>query len=186
MIWRWLRWPLLAPSSSCGAASTACCTAQLVSEARGSRARAIRRDGETLKKIGAAARTAERREKLQQVLPLVASYSAAFGSTTKLIAQNSRLLEVEGKLAGDMIKSRADLKKSQDASLAATKAAGEKNIHSTILTSVAIAAIAVVIGILLHGSSRAASHGRSCRSTASWPHSRAANSTANQRRRSQG
>jgi len=33
---------------------------------------------ETLKKIGAAARTAERREKLQQLLPLAASYSTAF------------------------------------------------------------------------------------------------------------
>jgi methyl-accepting chemotaxis protein len=104
---------------------------------------------ETLKKFGTAARTAERREKLQQLLPLVASYSAAFNSTMKLLAQNSRLLEAEGKLSADMIKSRADLKKSQDAALAATKVAGEASIHSTILTSVTVAAIAIAIGILL-------------------------------------
>ncbi|MGV3634069.1 MAG: methyl-accepting chemotaxis protein, partial [Pseudorhodoplanes sp.] len=103
---------------------------------------------ETLKKFGAAAR-AERREKLQQVLPLVASYSATFNSTMKLLAQNSRLLESEGKLSADMIKSRADLKKSQDAALAATRAAGEQDIRSTIWTSIVISVIAVAIGMLL-------------------------------------
>jgi methyl-accepting chemotaxis protein len=104
---------------------------------------------ETMKKIAASARTAERREKLQQMAPLIASYNAAFGSTMKLLAENSRLLEAEGKISADMIKSRAELKKSQDMSLAAIRAAGEKDIHSTIMTSLAVAAVAVALGILL-------------------------------------
>jgi methyl-accepting chemotaxis protein len=105
--------------------------------------------GETLKKIGAAAKTAERREKLQQMEPLIASYSTAFDSTMKLLAEQTRLLASENKLSVDMIKSRADLKKSQDASLAAVRAAGDASIEATILTSVAVAIIAIVIGILL-------------------------------------
>jgi methyl-accepting chemotaxis protein len=105
--------------------------------------------GETLQKMAAAARTAERREKLQQMMPLVASYGKAFDATMKLLADQTRLLEAEGKLSADMIKSRADLKKSQDAALAATRAAGEQDIRSTILTSIVISAIAIVIGVLL-------------------------------------
>ena len=105
--------------------------------------------GETLKKIGAAARTAERREKLQQMNALVTTYTAAFDSTMKLLADHSRLLAAENKLSVEMIKSRADLKKSQDESLAATRTEGEASIQTTIVTSIAVTALAIVIGVLL-------------------------------------
>ncbi|MFZ5691877.1 MAG: methyl-accepting chemotaxis protein [Pseudomonadota bacterium] len=105
--------------------------------------------GETLQRMAATARTPERREKIQQMMPLVASYSKAFDSTMKLLAEQARLRGSEGKLSVDLIKSRADLKKSQDEALAATRAAGEKDIQSTIMTSMVVSAIAVIIGVLL-------------------------------------
>ena len=104
---------------------------------------------DTLKQIGDAARTPERKEKLQQMMKSMAAYTTSFEATMKLLAERARLLEAENRLSTEMIGSRGELKKSQDANLAATKKASEASISSAIVMSVTAAAIALVLGIVL-------------------------------------
>jgi len=104
---------------------------------------------ETFQKMTQAAHTPERQEKLKQLNAALASYLAAFDTTMKLLAERKALLETESKMSADMIASRFKLKGNQEKALADMKAASEASIVSAQMTSLTVAGIALILGIVL-------------------------------------
>jgi len=104
---------------------------------------------ETLKKVGESAPSLAQREKIQQIATSLAGYMKAFDATMKVLAERNRLLEAENKFSDEMIGTRSNLRKSQNAALAAIKEKSAANIASASMIALSVAGLALVLGIVL-------------------------------------
>ncbi len=105
--------------------------------------------GETLKKVGETAPSLAQREKIQHITASLKAYVAAFEATMKSLAERNRLIEAETRLSGEMLASRAALRKSQETALATTKKLSESEIASASMVALTVAVLALILGVAL-------------------------------------
>ncbi len=103
----------------------------------------------SLKRMGELAHSPDRQEKVRQALAASAPYLDSFEKVQVLLNARDPLLEAENKLGTAMIASRGTLKTAQEQSLAEKQSASEVAIRAAATTGLAVAGIALAVGIAL-------------------------------------